>query len=101
VLQIVDLASRRVTPNPSSERKFNQRWSPEGRFLTYWGGKVPGICRISLATRQTELIATVADSDRALDGIWRPWMGITPQGDPLILRNADFQQIYLLSFGGN
>jgi Tol biopolymer transport system component/DNA-binding winged helix-turn-helix (wHTH) protein len=141
LLQTVDLASQVVRTVPGSNLRFNQRWSPDGRWLVatpndegeldlydfasgrwsvlvkmkadypsisadgryvYFAGntKLQGaaIYRVSVSTRQAEFVASLADSERAIDDTWGQWVGLTPDGAPLILANADLQQIYLLSF---
>jgi len=140
-LQIVDLASRFVAEIPGSGRRFNQRWSPDGRWIVAttnqqdeidlydlarrrwttlarihadypsWtadsravyfctqDARGSAIARISLDGGPPEIVASLADADRAFDGLYGQWTGLAPDGSPLILRNHDLQQVYLLSFG--
>jgi Tol biopolymer transport system component len=141
VLQIVDLNSHAVSTVRDSYRKFNQRWSPDGKwivattndeaelvlydvareqwtvlakmradypswsadsrfvyFVTVAESGSAVIDRVSIATRSPELVASLAESDRAIDDVWGQWAGVMPDGTPLILRSADLQQLYLLSF---
>ncbi len=57
-----------------------------------------GIYRISLATKRPEFLASLANVDRAMNEVYSQWCGLAPDGSPLILRAADLQQIYALSF---
>ena len=136
ILEIVDLQSRHTSTVPGSEKKFNQRWSPDGRWIiatpnsgreldafeiasgqwtvlvkmeagypewsadsrfVYFCG-TRAIYRVSMATRRAELVASLEHIDRAFDEVWSQWSGLTPKGEPLILKSTDLQQIYALSF---
>ncbi len=136
-LEIVELASGRIAAVPNSGKKFNQRWSPDGKWivatpndgarlelfdvaaqrwsvLAEMSGGVPswsadsksvffvhdeaGVYRVPLATRRPELVASLANVPRAMNDVYSEWCGLAPDGSPLILRNADVQQIFSLSF---
>jgi Tol biopolymer transport system component/DNA-binding winged helix-turn-helix (wHTH) protein len=136
ILEIVDWPSHRITTVPGSAKKFNQRWSPDGKWIiatpnsgkeidafelatgqwtvlakvdagypewspdskfVYFCG-ASSIYRLALATRRTELVASLEHIDRAMDEVWSQWSGLAPDGSPLILKSADLQQIYSLSF---
>ncbi|GEM_PF-6524353 len=140
MLQIVDLATGNTADVPGSQGKFNQRWSPNGKWIvatpsdsgrlelfeiatgrwrtlarihaTYpawspdsrfvsfenFGTHDPQIDRVEISSGRVESLARLWDGGNlAVDFTWGAWTGVTPSGDPLILRNADLQQIFLLS----
>jgi Tol biopolymer transport system component len=143
VLQIVDVATRQITIVPRSSEKFNQRWSPDGKWIVAtpnneseldlfdvaagrwsvlaeiradypsWSADSKfvyfvnvsahsAIYRVAMDGRKDgkrpELFASLDRVDRAMDELYSQWCGLTPDGAPLILRSADLQNIYALSF---
>jgi hypothetical protein len=75
------------------------QWSGDGRFVYFESG-VPGtrkyaLYRIAAADHKLERVAEI-DVPEGATGTWGPWMGITPDGSPLLLRNRSFQEIYAL-----
>jgi Tol biopolymer transport system component len=127
--QILDLPSGKIEDVPDSEQKLNQRWSPDGKriaakgvwttltqmrvdypnwsrnsdyvyFSTRFESGEEAIYRVSLASRNTERVTSLVGTPRAFNEIYNQWVGLAPDDSPLILRSADLQQIYLLSFAG-
>ena len=139
VLEIVDVAARKSVTVPGSTEKFNQRWSPDGKWivatpnnmdevdlfdvvagrwsvLTQMRADYPswstdskyvyfvnvsgqsGIYRVAVDTGKPEMIASLDHVDRAMDELYSQWCGVTPDGAPLIVKSADLQNIYALSF---
>jgi Tol biopolymer transport system component len=144
VLKIVDVATRQVTTIPGSNEKFNQRWSPDGKWIVAtpnneseldlfdvaagrwsvgawsvlakiraddpsWSAdskfvyfvspsEHSAIYRVPPTGGRPELMASLDHIDRVRDEWWGQWAGLTPGGAPLILRSADLQNIYALSF---
>ena len=139
-LRILDLNTGRAESIAGSHQKFNQRWSPDGRWIVatpnnekeldlydvssgrwsvlvnmiadypYWSTDSryiyycthtqagAGVYRAGLESHKPEFVASLTNSARIIDEMWGQWLGLTPDGEPLILRTADLQQIYLLSF---
>lgn len=137
VLEIVDVRSGATTQVPGSERKFNQRWSPDGKWLlatpndsseadlfdmdrrewkilvrtqvdypswsadsrfVYFGTRNgQEFSRVEISRGRVEPVARLEGIARAVDDVYGGWSGITPEGDPMILRASGFSQIYLLS----
>ncbi len=74
-------------------------WSADSRyvyFVNHAQGRA-GFYRVERQTRKVELVADLSRIRRVYEDMWGLWAGVTPSGDPLILENADLQQIYLLS----
>ena len=144
ILSILDLASGKTEPVPGSEHRFNQRWSPDGKwiaatptnksgldvfnvarrewtslsglsadylnwshdsdyvyFCTQLGSGEEAIYRVSLASHKADRVTTLVGAPRAFNDIYSQWVGLAPDNSPLILRSADLQQIYTLSFSGH
>jgi Tol biopolymer transport system component len=144
ILQILELQSGAIETVPESEGKFNQRWSPDGKwiaatpndcrglgifslerrewtiltgmradypswshnsdYLYFWTALDSGeeaIYRVSLASRKTERVASLAGARRAVDEVYGRWTGLAPDDSPLILRSTEFRQIFLLTLGRN
>ena len=139
VLEIVDVAAHQAVAVPGSAEKFNQRWSPDGKWIVAtpnneseldlfdvaagrwsvlasmradypsWSADSKfvyfvsvadhsAIYRVSPESRRPELVASLDHVDRAMDELYSQWCGLTPDGAPLILKSADLQNIYALSF---
>ncbi len=127
---------------PGSTDRFNQRWSPDGKWIAatpnsekgldvshverrewvhltsmtadypdwsrsgdaiyFCGHEENGdeaIYRVALQSRKVERVASLVGTARASDELYTQWVGLAPDDSPLLLRNADLQQIYLLSIG--
>ena len=143
ILEIVDVNSHQAATIPDSAKRFNQRWSPDGKWIVAtpnneseldlfdvaagrwsvlasmradypsWSAdskfvyfvsvaEHSAIYRVSLQNQpaggRPELVASLDHVDRAMDELYSQWCGLTPDGAPLILRSADLQNIYALSF---
>jgi len=75
------------------------QWSGDDRFVYFESG-LPGaqkyaLYRIAVADHKLERVAEI-DVPEGTTGTWGSWMGITPDGSPLLLRNRSFQEIYAL-----
>jgi Tol biopolymer transport system component len=75
------------------------QWSRDGKYLYFDSGATadPAIYRLSLANRQPERIASLKGFRRVVQP-WASWMGLTPQGDPLLMRDTGTQEVYALDF---
>jgi Tol biopolymer transport system component len=73
-------------------------WSKDGKYVSFdeLGTPAPGFFRVEIATRKTEEVARLGNAHPA-DGVpGLPWIGVTPDGAPLIARQAGTQEIYAL-----
>jgi Tol biopolymer transport system component/tRNA A-37 threonylcarbamoyl transferase component Bud32 len=73
-------------------------WSKDGKYVFFaeTTASPPGLCRVDIATRKTEEVARLGNA-RLVNGVpGFPWYGVTPDGSPLIAREAGTQEIYAL-----
>jgi Tol biopolymer transport system component/DNA-binding winged helix-turn-helix (wHTH) protein len=77
------------------------QWSGDGRYV-YVRGTTPGkddthglsLYRVGIANHNLERVAAV-EIPEGTTGLWG-WMGVTPDGSPLLLRDLSIQEIYAL-----
>jgi Tol biopolymer transport system component/DNA-binding winged helix-turn-helix (wHTH) protein len=77
------------------------QWSGDSRYI-YVRGTTPGrddthglsLYRIGIANHNLERVAAV-EIPEGTTGVWG-WMGVTPDGSPLLLRDLSIQEIYAL-----
>jgi len=77
-------------------------WSKDGKCVFFDVG-TPGTVnnravfyRVDVATRKTQEVARLGNAHLALGVPGWPWSGVTPDGSPLIARQAGTQEIYAL-----
>jgi Tol biopolymer transport system component len=70
-------------------------WSKDGKYVFFaeMGPAASGFFRVDIASRKTEEVARLGNAHLALGSIWR---GVTPDGSPLIAREAGTEEIYAL-----
>jgi len=75
------------------------QWSADSKYVYFDSGASadPAIYRVSLASRQPERIASLKDFRRVVQP-WASWMGLTPDGSPLLLHDTGTQEVYALDF---
>jgi Tol biopolymer transport system component/DNA-binding winged helix-turn-helix (wHTH) protein len=76
-------------------------WSRDSRFLffdTDLGGD-PIVYRISIDTRKLEPWANLKGFHRG--GFDGPWLGISPDGDPLVTRDTSIEEVYRLNLSSS
>jgi hypothetical protein len=74
------------------------RWSPDGLYLYYLRyGPESAVMRIQLSNRHVEEVASLKGIRQAgrLAGLN---FGLTPEGEPLVLRDVGTQEIYSLDW---
>jgi len=73
-------------------------WSKDSRYVLFdvEPSGLPVFYRVDIATRKTEEVARVGNARLALGVPGFPWRGVTPDGSPLIAREAGTQEIYAL-----
>jgi Tol biopolymer transport system component/DNA-binding winged helix-turn-helix (wHTH) protein len=74
------------------------QWSGDSKYV-YVGAKTGAqgysFYRVGIANHQLERVATV-EVPEGTTGVWGTWMGVTPDGSPLLLRDQSIHEIYAL-----
>ncbi len=75
------------------------QWSRDGQYVYFDNGSSqdPAIYRVRIADRKVEPVCSLKDFRRALT-YWTAWMGLTPDGSPLLMRDTGTQEVYALDF---
>jgi Tol biopolymer transport system component len=84
---------------PDSTVGENPTWSKDGKWLYYDSphSAHPAIYRISIPGKRIERVASLAGIPRVHGGIsW--WIGLTPDNQPLILKDIHSQEIYSMDW---
>jgi hypothetical protein len=78
-----------------------EHWMPssDGKYLYYSTGNVdPKVMRIRFSDRRVEEITSLKNVRRIDDELSGPsWIGVTPDGDPLLTRDIGTDEIYDIS----
>jgi len=73
-------------------------WSGDGQYAYYstmfFNGPDAGVYRWQLSTGNIEKVIELPEF--GLAGIWATWFGLTPEGDPLVLRDMSSVDVYAL-----
>jgi Tol biopolymer transport system component len=74
-------------------------WTADSRYLYFDSGlgKDPDIYRMRIADRTVEKVVSLKDFRRVVIGL-TPWIGLTPDGSPLLMRDTGTQEVYALDF---
>jgi Tol biopolymer transport system component len=74
-------------------------WSRDGRYIYFdtGVGKDPAISRMRIADHKLERVVSLQDFRRVVF-VGVPWMGLTPEGAPLLMRDRSTQEVYALDF---
>ena len=77
----------------------NKAFSRDSRYFYFdkYVNNDPAIFRIRMADHKIERVAGLKELRRA-QGVMGWWMGVTPDGSPMALRDASIEEIYALSF---
>jgi Tol biopolymer transport system component len=77
----------------------NKWWSSDGKYFYFdkFIDNDTAIYRLRLSDRSIERVADLNDVRRSFGDMgW--WMGITPDGSPMVLRDTSIEEIYALDF---
>jgi hypothetical protein len=68
-------------------------WSHDGRFVYFLQlhGKAPGVKRVSVPDGKFEEVASL--KNLKVTGVFSSWLGLTPNDEPLVLKDAGTQEI--------
>jgi Tol biopolymer transport system component len=75
------------------------QWSADGKYVyfdTQSGGE-QGVYRISISGRKVEKVADLKNLRRVVLP-FQGWIGLTPDGSPLLMRDTGTQEVYALDF---
>ncbi len=76
-------------------------WANDGQFIYYhdpfWRAQDRAIYRVDIRDKTVDKIARTGDV-LASWGVWNPWVGITPDGAPIQLRDLSIHHIYALDW---
>ncbi len=84
-----DLSTRMAVVYPS--------WSRDSKYV-YFGSNIegsPAVVRVRVSDRQIEQVVSLKEVKIA-NGVFGPWVGLTPDDSPLMLRYTGTQEIYAL-----
>jgi len=97
-LKLFDFATKKWSDLIHTNIGWTQ-WSADSRYVYFDSGASadPAVYRLSLASRQPERIVSLKDFRRVVQP-WASWMGLTPDGSPLLMRDTGTQEVYALDF---
>ena len=97
-LMLFDFTTRKWSDLLHASNGWTQ-WSADSKYVYFDSGASadPAIYRVSLASRQPERISSLRDFRRVVQP-WASWMGLTPDGSPLLMRDTGTQEVYALDF---
>jgi hypothetical protein len=72
-------------------------WSADGHYLYFDNGwsADPAVYRLRIADPKVEQVVSLKNFRRVLWS-YLPWFGLTPNGDPLVMRDIGSQEVYAL-----
>jgi serine/threonine protein kinase/Tol biopolymer transport system component len=97
-LRLYDFATGTWSDLATRDTGFLQ-WSADGQYIYFDSGfsKELAVYRIRLADRKLEKVADLQNFHRVVES-WISWMGLTPDGSPLFMRDIGNQEVYALDF---
>lgn len=74
-------------------------WSLDSQYVYFdtQSNADPAIYRVRISDHMLETVASLKNLRRAILPFW-PWMGLTPDGSPLLMRDTGTQEVYGLDF---
>jgi Tol biopolymer transport system component len=90
---LYDFSTRRWTTLATTESICSLTWSHDSRYVYFCAlGSDPEMYRVHLVSKRAEPLASL----KSLGGAGRDWIGVAPDGSPLLLRDTRIQEIYAL-----
>jgi len=73
------------------------QWSADSNYVYFDTGtsKELAVYRVRISDRKLERVADLRNFRRAVDP-WVSWMGLSPDGSPLLMRDIGSQEVYAL-----
>jgi Tol biopolymer transport system component len=77
----------------------SMQWSRDSQYLYYDTQSTgePALHRVHISDRKVEPVASLKNFRRVILN-FQAWMGLTPDGSPLLLRDTGTQEVYALDF---
>jgi eukaryotic-like serine/threonine-protein kinase len=74
-------------------------WSADSTFVYFDNGFSidQAVYRVRISDHKVEMVAALKDFRRVVTP-WNTWFGLTPEGNPLLMRDAGSQEVYALDF---
>jgi Tol biopolymer transport system component/DNA-binding winged helix-turn-helix (wHTH) protein len=105
LISAVDIETGRIMAFDTSSHQWSAlggphadqtAWSADGQYLYYasWFPGDPAIFRIRVSDRRQERVTSLKNVRRPEHDL--PWLGVAPDGSPLLLRDLGSQEIYSL-----
>ena len=93
---LFDVAAQKWTEQGPKDAGF-QCWSRNSKYVYFLGfGAEAGIFRVAVNNNKVEKILSLRDFRSA--GTFGAWLSLTPDDDPLVLRDVGPPEIYALSW---
>ena len=97
-LMLFDLKTQKTTELANGVVTAWPEWSQDSQYVYFQLGANPpdsgSLARVRIADRKLEEITSLKDNRPT--GFYGGWYGLTPDGSPLVMRNAATQEIYAL-----
>jgi Tol biopolymer transport system component/predicted Ser/Thr protein kinase len=77
----------------------SMNWSADSKYVYFDSGSGADqtVYRVRISDRNIELVGNLQDLRRTVEP-WVSWMGLTPDGSPLFMRDIGTQEVYALDF---
>ena len=77
----------------------NKAFSADGQYYYFdkYVNNDPAVFRVRMRDRQIERVVSLKEVRRS-QGVMGWWMGLTPDGSPMVLRDTSIEEIYALDF---
>jgi Tol biopolymer transport system component len=74
-------------------------WSKDSKYVYFdtQSSAEPAVFRVRLSDKKLETVASLKNLRRVVLP-WNVWMGLTPDGSPLLMRDTGTQEVYALDF---
>ena len=97
-LRLYELATGNWSDLATRDIGFLQ-WSSDNKYVYFDTGtsKELAVYRVRISDRKLEKVADLQNFRRSVDP-WVSWMGLTPDGSPLLTRDIGSQEVYALDF---
>jgi len=75
------------------------QWSRDSKYVYFdtQSSADPAVYRVRVSDHKLETVASLKNLRRAVLP-YQAWMGLTPEGDPLLMRDTGTQEVYALDF---